>query len=149
MRTCWWRATGPSATRSNDERRRPSATAPTSPGCCPVPAEALAAADVVVSCSRTEGMPGVLIEAGLSGRPAVATDVGGVAQIVRDGETGLLVAARRRGGPAAALARALPERDRLGASARAHCLATFEIGPVADGWAALLRALGVTVGSPT
>ncbi len=118
-------------------------------GVLPGPAEALAAADVVVSCSGTEGMPGVLIEAGLSGRPAVATDVGGVAQIVRDGETGLLVAPGDVAGLTAALARALPERDRLGASARAHCLATFEIGPVADGWAALLRALGVAVGSPT
>ena len=87
--------------------------------------------------------------AGLAGRPAVATDVGGVAQIVRDGETGLLVDPGDVAGLTTALVRALPERDRLGANARAHCLATFEISPVADGWAALLRGLRVTVGSPT
>jgi glycosyltransferase involved in cell wall biosynthesis len=109
----------------------------------PGPADALAAADVVVSCSRTEGMPGVLIEAGLSGRPAVATDVGGVAEIVRDGETGMLVRPGDVGGLTAALVRALAERSRLGVAARAHCLATFEIGVVADGWADLLRTLGV------
>jgi hypothetical protein len=46
-------------------------------------------------------------------------------------------------GLTAGLVRALAERSRLGASARAHCLATFEIGPVADGWSDLLRTLGV------
>jgi glycosyltransferase involved in cell wall biosynthesis len=116
-------------------------------GVLPGPADALAAADVVVSCSRTEGMPGVLIEAGLSGRPAVATDVGGVAEIVRDGETGLLVRPGDVGGLTAALVRALAERSRLGAAARAHCLATFEIGVVADGWADLLRTLGTAARS--
>jgi glycosyltransferase involved in cell wall biosynthesis len=116
-------------------------------GVLPGPADALAAADVVVSCSRTEGMPGVLIEAGLSGRPAVATDVGGVAEIVRDGETGMLVRPGDVGGLTAALVRALAERSRLGAAARAHCLATFEIGVVADGWADLLRTLGAAARS--
>jgi len=116
-------------------------------GILPGPGQALAAADVVVSCSRTEGMPGVLIEAGLSGRPAVATDVGGVAQIVRDGETGLLARPGDVGGLNTALVRALAERDHLGAAARAHCLATFEIGAVADGWADLLRSLAAATGS--
>jgi glycosyltransferase involved in cell wall biosynthesis len=116
-------------------------------GVLPGPADALAAADVVVSCSRTEGMPGVLIEAGLSGRPAVATDVGGVAEIVRDGETGVLVRPGDVDGLTAALVRALAERSGLGAAARAHCLATFEIGVVADGWADLLRTLGAAARS--
>jgi glycosyltransferase involved in cell wall biosynthesis len=113
----------------------------------PGPGDALAAADVVVSCSRTEGMPGVLIEAGLSARPAVATDVGGVGEIVRDGETGLLVRPGDVDALTAAIGRALAERDRLGAAARARCLAHFEIGPVADGWADLLRSLGAATGS--
>ena len=111
-------------------------------GVLPGPADALAAADVVVSCSRTEGMPGVVIEAGLSGRPVVATDVGGVGQIVVDGDTGLLVRPGDVDGLRTAIGRAFAERDRLGAAARDRCLATFEIGPVADGWADLLRSLG-------
>jgi glycosyltransferase involved in cell wall biosynthesis len=49
-----------------------------------------AAADVVVLTSDNEGMPLSLIEAGLAGVPAVATNVGSVAEVVRDGSTGLL-----------------------------------------------------------
>lgn len=49
-----------------------------------------AAADVVVLTSDNEGMPVSLIEAGQAGVPVVATDVGSVAEVVRDGETGLL-----------------------------------------------------------
>jgi glycosyltransferase involved in cell wall biosynthesis len=56
------------------------------------PALVLAAADVVVLPSATEGLPGVLIEAGLVGVPVVATDVGFVADIVTDETTGTLVA---------------------------------------------------------
>lgn len=50
-----------------------------------------AASDVVVLTSDNEGMPVSLIEAALSGVPAVATRVGSVAEVVADGETGLLV----------------------------------------------------------
>jgi glycosyltransferase involved in cell wall biosynthesis len=110
-------------------------------GALPGAGQALAAADVVVMPSRTEGTPGVLIEAGLSGLPAVATDVGGVPQIVRDGETGVLVPAGHIEALAAGVERALADRARLGAAARRHCLATFEIGPVADRWAALISTL--------
>jgi glycosyltransferase involved in cell wall biosynthesis len=49
-----------------------------------------AAADLVLLTSDNEGMPVCLIEAGMAGRPAVATDVGGVAEVVRHGQTGLL-----------------------------------------------------------
>jgi glycosyltransferase involved in cell wall biosynthesis len=50
-----------------------------------------AAADVVVNSSDSEGTPLVLIEAGATGRPVVATRVGGVADVVIDGETGWVV----------------------------------------------------------
>ncbi|MFF4348680.1 glycosyltransferase [Streptomyces sp. NPDC001530] len=49
-----------------------------------------AAADVVLLTSDNEGMPVSLIEAGLAGVPAVATNVGSVAEVVRDRETGFL-----------------------------------------------------------
>jgi glycosyltransferase involved in cell wall biosynthesis len=110
-------------------------------GALPGATGALAAADVVVLPSRTEGMPGVLIEAGLSGVPAVATDVGGVAQIVRDGETGVLVAPGDVAGLAAGLRRALAGRQAMGAAARRRCLARFEIEPVAAAWADLAATL--------
>jgi glycosyltransferase involved in cell wall biosynthesis len=118
-------------------------------GTLPGSAEALAAADVVVMPSRTEGMPGVLIEAGLAGVAAVAADVGGVAQIVRDGETGLLVPPGDAPRLAVALGRAVAERDRLGPAARRHCLANFEIGTVAECWAVLATSLGARQGRDT
>jgi glycosyltransferase involved in cell wall biosynthesis len=37
-----------------------------------------------------EGFPYVLLEAGLAGLPVVATDVGGVSELVEDGVSGLL-----------------------------------------------------------
>ncbi len=50
----------------------------------------LQAADLFLLTSDTEGMPGVLLEAGLFGLPVVATKVGGVSECVEDGVTGLL-----------------------------------------------------------
>ncbi|MGW0751246.1 glycosyltransferase [Streptomyces sp. NPDC002587] len=49
-----------------------------------------AASDMVLLTSDNEGMPVSLIEAGLAGVPAVATNVGSVAEVVQDGRTGLL-----------------------------------------------------------
>jgi glycosyltransferase involved in cell wall biosynthesis len=63
--------------------------------------EAYAAGQVVVRSSVCEGMPYPVVEAMMSGRATVSTDVGGVAELV--GETGLLVPP----GEPAALAAAL------------------------------------------
>lgn len=49
-----------------------------------------AAADVVLLTSDNEGMPVSLIEAALAGVPAVATNVGSVAEVVRQNATGVL-----------------------------------------------------------
>ncbi len=49
------------------------------------------AATLLLLTSDTEGIPGVILEAGLLGLPVVATRVGGVAECVLDGETGMLV----------------------------------------------------------
>ena len=49
-----------------------------------------AASDLVVLTSDNEGMPVSLIEAALVGRPAVATKVGSVSEVVVDGVTGVL-----------------------------------------------------------
>lgn len=43
--------------------------------------------------SRFEGMPLVLVEAMLCGRPCIATDVGGNRELIRDGENGFLAKA--------------------------------------------------------
>jgi glycosyltransferase involved in cell wall biosynthesis len=96
---------------------------------------------VVVLSSHTEGIPAVLIEAGLSGLPVVATDVGSVREIVVPGETGLLVPPGDDGALAAALQRALGDGHGMGTAARARCLARFDMASVAARWDRLLERL--------
>ncbi|MCC7368459.1 MAG: glycosyltransferase [Chloroflexi bacterium] len=50
--------------------------------------------DVVTLCSNNEGSPVALIEALAAARPVVSTRVGGVPNVVHDGENGLLVPPR-------------------------------------------------------
>ena len=66
-----------------------------------------AASDVVALSSDREGTPLALIEAAAAARPVVATAVGGVADVVADGETGYLVGADDVNGLAEALERLL------------------------------------------
>ena len=79
--------------------------------------------DVLLSTSLTEGLPGVVLEAAASGRPVVASGVGGTPEVVEHRRTGILVAAGDVEGFAAAL-RELgkdPElRARMGAAGREH-----------------------------
>ncbi len=105
------------------------------------PATVLAAADVLALSSDSEGLPGVLIEAGLAGLPVVATDVGWVSDVVRQGETGLLVPPDRPDLFGAALREALARRADLGPAGRAHCLAEFEMAKVADMWQHLIEQI--------
>jgi glycosyltransferase involved in cell wall biosynthesis len=105
------------------------------------PADVLAVADLLVLPSLTEGMPAVLIEAGLSGLPVVATDVGAVREVVVPGETGMVVPPRDPGALSKAVREVLASPAGLGLRAREHCLARFEIGVVARAWDDLLREL--------
>jgi glycosyltransferase involved in cell wall biosynthesis len=99
------------------------------------------AADAVVSTSRTEGLPAVLIEAGLCGVPVVATDVGYVGDVVVDGETGRLCAGGDVAAVTAALREVLERPGGLGPAARRHCRERFALDQVADAWARILRAV--------
>ena len=80
-------------------------------------------ASVVVFPSRRDGFPVTCAEAMAHGRAVVATAVGGLPDMVVDGETGLLVPPGDRGALRAAIERLLADQDlrrRLGASARAR-----------------------------
>jgi glycosyltransferase involved in cell wall biosynthesis len=75
---------------------------------------------VYVQSSRLEALPLALLEAMAIGIPVVATDVGGVSDIVADGETGLLVPPEDPAALAAAIERLLTDvelRDRVRTSA--------------------------------
>lgn len=96
--------------------------------------EVLAACDVLVLTSDSEGLPGALIEAGLTGLPVVATDVGYVRDIVDEGVTGLVVPRGDADAVAAALKHALAARQEMGQAARRRCLEHFDMTAVAARW---------------
>jgi glycosyltransferase involved in cell wall biosynthesis len=79
--------------------------------------------DVFALPSTTEGLPLVLLEAMAAGVPVVATPVGGVPELVADGETGLLVPPGDADALEAAIRRLLDEPEtarRLAANALAQ-----------------------------
>jgi glycosyltransferase involved in cell wall biosynthesis len=85
-------------------------------------ADIYAATDVLVISSLTEGIPNVLLEAFAHGKPAVATSVGGVPEVLENGRTGWLVEVGDYQAIARHVVRLLdaPElRAQMGAAARA------------------------------
>ncbi len=97
-----------------------------------------AAADVVLLTSRTEGLPGVLIEAGLMGLPVIASDVGFIRDIVLDGRTGYVVSSESPSAEWTGRIRSALADPYLGRRARDRCLSEFEMGVVVQRWLALL-----------
>ena len=87
-----------------------------------------ALADVLALPSHSEGSPNVLLEAMASGLPVAATAVGGVPEIVSDGESALLVAPSDPNAMASALARLLKDEEfarRLASNARSLVAAHY------------------------
>ena len=78
----------------------------------------IASADVFVQPSLSEGMPNAVLEAMAASRPVVASSVGGIPELIVDGESGILVPPADPRALAAAVARLLVDR------ALAVCLAT-------------------------
>jgi glycosyltransferase involved in cell wall biosynthesis len=104
------------------------------------PSLLLAAVDALVLPSHTEGLPGVLMEAGLTGLPVVATDVGWVSAIVDDGETGVLVPPRDDTALRVALRHVLDEPLTPGQRSRDRCL-RFDVETIAGQWLDLLDTI--------
>jgi glycosyltransferase involved in cell wall biosynthesis len=106
------------------------------------PADVYAACDVVVLPSRGgDSMPTALMEAGFTGRAAVATPIQGIPGILKDGKTGRIVPVDDPCALATAVEEVLFRADELGPAARRRCLERFEINPVADAWNDLIEGV--------
>ena len=103
-----------------------------------------AIADAVVLTSVNEGTPVTIIEALAAGRPIVATDVGGVPDVVRDGIDGFLVDVGDTEGMAARLAEISADPalgERLGTTGSQRVLTRYAVTRLVDDIDRLYRAL--------
>lgn len=103
-----------------------------------------AAFDALVLPSGNEGTPVSVIEALAAGTPVVATRVGGVPDVIRDGEDGFLVepgASDELAERLAELARDPSLRERLGAAGRERVLPRYAVGRLVDDVDRLYRSL--------
>jgi glycosyltransferase involved in cell wall biosynthesis len=110
----------------------------------------LACCDIAVLPSRAEGLPNAVLEYLAVGLPTVATRVGGNAEIIRDGETGLLVPPADSSALAGALLRLLREpalRASLARNGRDSVASEFSFQKMIEKtdqlYTELLRARGV------
>ena len=112
----------------------------------PVPYEQIPALyhefDAFVLPSHTEGLPRVVLEAQATGTPVIATRVGGIPEVVRDGETGLLCDSRDPIALANTLDRLAADgadRSRLGREGRAAVETDFSWDELYDRYEAYLE----------
>ena len=101
-------------------------------------------ASAVALPSAYEGLPMVLLEAMSCGTPVVGSNIAAIAEVIDDGETGLLVPVGAVSSLAEALRRVVSERSRFGDAGRRAILASYDqaaIGP------RLARLLGEATGS--
>lgn len=104
----------------------------------------MAGADLLLLPSLTEGIPGVIIEAGMQGLPAVAYRVGGVAEVVQNGDTGMLIERGDEAGLAQAVAVLLADAERrhaMGVHARRFIQTQYTFDTSVDRFEALYHQL--------
>ncbi len=102
------------------------------------------AADVYVLATYADNLPNTVIESSACGTPVVATDVGGVRDVVRHGDTGYLAAADDPAQLAAGMAWVLEDptrREQLGRQARALAVSHYDSDVQAHRYAALYRQM--------
>lgn len=107
-------------------------------------AELLPECDIFALPSRAEGIPLTILEAMAAGLPVVATDVGGVGEVVVPGQTGTLVAASDPAALAAALNHYVDDpalRQRHGSAGRARVEHRFSLPNMVSTYAALYDRL--------
>jgi glycosyltransferase involved in cell wall biosynthesis len=101
------------------------------------------ASDLILSTSENEGMPIALIEAQLAGKPVVATDVGGVSEVIANHETGL-VTNKNAGSIAAALNSLIldtQKRTQMSTLATSRARALFSIHQMVNAHVSLYKSI--------
>ncbi|MBC8263848.1 MAG: glycosyltransferase family 4 protein [Anaerolineales bacterium] len=107
----------------------------------------IAASGLLVMPSLREGFGDPLIEAMALRKPVIASRVGGMVEIVRNGETGLLVPSGDPGALAQAIINLLRDpqaRERMGLQGRQVALREFSVERLANGLARLYNELAST-----
>jgi glycosyltransferase involved in cell wall biosynthesis len=100
------------------------------------------AADIFIMSSKSEGLPVSLLQAFSLGLPAIVTDVGGMAEVVRIAKAGLTVSATDPAGMAAAilqLAHSDAERKQFSKKAEDAFHARFTLNTMVDAYMDLYR----------
>jgi glycosyltransferase involved in cell wall biosynthesis len=98
--------------------------------------------DLFVLCSRFEGMPNALLEAGAWGLPLISTPVGGTAEIVLEGKTGFLTPLDDVPALAERICTLLEHRDlsaQFGRAARDHVITHFSTNMMVKRYEAVYR----------
>jgi glycosyltransferase involved in cell wall biosynthesis len=106
-------------------------------------AKLFAASDIILSTSENEGMPVALIEAQLASKPVVATNVGGVSEVVLNNKTGFVTKKNTQ-----ELAKALEKlinskslRTAQGKAAKAHATKAFSVEKMISAHVSLYKKL--------
>ena len=101
------------------------------------------ASDIILSTSENEGMPIALIEAQLTGKPVVATDVGGVAEVIANHETGLVT--NKNAGSIAAAVNSLildnQKRTQMSTLAASRAKALFSVDQMVNAHVSLYNSI--------
>ena len=103
------------------------------------------AADTFIMSSRSEGLPISLLQAFSLGLPAIVTDVGGMAEVVRLAQAGIAVSPTGVGEMASAilqLANSEADRERFAKNAEAAFQARFSLQTMVDAYMDLYRSHG-------
>ena len=104
------------------------------------PRAVYAAADALVLPSLSEGLPAVIVEAGLMEIPTIASAVGAIAEVIDDTVTGYLVPPGEPELLAKRIEEALPHAGEVGRRARDAFLGRFTMEAVLPAWEATLEA---------
>jgi len=105
-------------------------------------AEYLNASDIFIFPSLSEGMPNALLEAMACGLPVIASNIGGVIDILEDGKSGILFEAGNVLELASAMTMLLEAaalRQKLGAEARKRIVENFSIDMIAGEYIKVYR----------